>query len=68
MTDFFFKSWAEFIFFVLMVIGFIVALWASTFSAVISYIVIFLSGMVGGRLLYRIDGLSPMALSRPCTG
>lgn len=53
MADFFFKSWAEFFFFVLMVIGFIVSLWATTFSAVISYIVVFLSGMIGGRLLYE---------------
>tara|TARA_Y100000310_G_scaffold342247_1_gene444627 strand:- start:36769 stop:37050 length:282 start_codon:yes stop_codon:yes gene_type:complete len=36
-----------------MVVGFIVALWASSFSAVISYIVVFLSGMIGGRLLYE---------------
>ena len=53
MTEFFFKSWAEFFFFVLMIIGFIVGLWATSFSAVISYIVIFLSGMIGGRLLYE---------------
>ena len=51
MADFFFKSWAEFFFFVLMVIGFIIALIAP--SAVISYIVVFLSGMIGGRLLYE---------------
>ncbi len=51
MADFFFKSWAEFLFFVLMVIGFAVALLAP--SAVISYIVVFLSGMIGGRLLYE---------------
>lgn len=53
MADFFFKSWAEFFFFVLMVIGFIVSLWATSFSAVISYIVVFLSGMIGGGLLYE---------------
>jgi len=53
MAEFFFKSWAEFFFFVLMVIGFLVALWATSFSAVISYIVVFLSGMIGGRLLYE---------------
>ena len=52
MADFFFKSWAEFFFFVVMVVGFIVAIWASSFSAFISYIVVFLSGMIGGRLLY----------------
>ncbi len=53
MAEFFFKSWAEFFFFVLMIVGLIVALWATTFSAVISYIVVFLSGMIGGRLLYE---------------
>ena len=52
MADFFFKNWAEFFFFALMITGFIVALWATSFSAVISYIVVFLSGMIGGRLLY----------------
>ena len=50
MTEFLFKSWAEFFFFVLMVIGFIIALFAP--SAIISYTVIFLSGMIAGRLLY----------------
>ena len=53
MAEFFFRSWAEFFFFVVMIIGFIVALWATSFSAVISYIVVFLSGMIGGRLLYE---------------
>ena len=52
MAEFFFKNWAEFFFFVLMVVGFIIALWATSFSAVISYIIVFLSGMIGGRLLY----------------
>ena len=50
MTEFFFKSWAEFFFFVLMVIGVIIALSAP--SAVISYVVIFLSGIMAGRVLY----------------
>jgi len=53
MAEFFFRSWAEFFFFVLMIMGFIVSLWASSFSVVISYIVVFLSGMIGGRLLYE---------------
>ncbi|MBU90435.1 hypothetical protein CMO94_02735 [Candidatus Woesearchaeota archaeon] len=53
MTEFFFRSWAEFFFFVLMVLGLLVSLWATSFSAVISYIVVFLSGMIGGRLLYE---------------
>ena len=56
MTTFFFKSWAEFFFFVLMVIGFIISLWASSYSAFISYIVVFLSGMIGGRILYERKG------------
>jgi hypothetical protein len=51
MSEFFFKSWAEFIFFILMILGFVIALSAP--SAVISYIVVFLSGMIGGRLLYQ---------------
>ena len=34
-----------------MIIGFIIAIIAP--SAVISYIVVFLSGMIGGRLLYE---------------
>ena len=51
MTDFFFKSWVEFFFFVVMVVGLIVALLAP--SAFISYLVVFLSGMIGGRLWYE---------------
>jgi len=54
MADFFFKSWAEFFFFVIMIVGFIIALF--TPSAFISYIVVFLSGMIGGRLLYLRKG------------
>ena len=46
----FFKNWAEFFFFVLMVIGVILALSAP--SAVVSYIVIFVSGMFAGRIIY----------------
>ena len=56
MTTFFFRSWAEFFFFTLMVIGLILSLWASSFSAFISYIVVFLSGMIGGRILYDRKG------------
>jgi len=56
MSTFFFRSWAEFFFFVLMIIGFIISIWASSFSAFISYIVVFLSGMIGGRLLYDRKG------------
>jgi len=56
MTQFFFRSWVEFFFFALMIAGFILALWATSFSAVISYVVVFLSGMIGGRLLYDRKG------------
>ncbi|MBI2651252.1 hypothetical protein HYX01_02180 [Candidatus Woesearchaeota archaeon] len=52
MADFFYKSWAEFFFFVVMILGFVFALWATSHSPFISYIVVFLSGMIGGRLLY----------------
>ena len=51
MTDFFFKNWGEFLFFVLLVIGFILAIAAP--SAVISYLVIFIVGLMSGRLLYE---------------
>jgi hypothetical protein len=52
LTDFFFKSWAEFFFFVVMILGVVVSIWATSYSAFISYVVVFLSGMIGGRLLY----------------
>ena len=54
MTDFFFKNWAELFFFILMVAGFTISLMAP--SAIISYAVVFLSGMIGGRLLYDRKG------------
>ena len=47
----FYKNWMEFFFFVLMVIGILIALAAP--SAFISYIIIFLAGMFGGRLIYE---------------
>lgn len=47
----FYKNWMEFFFFALMIIGVIIALTAP--SAVISYIIIFLSGMFAGRLIYE---------------
>src|SRR3989344_989302 len=47
----FYKNWMEFFFFVLMIIGVIIALTAP--SAIISYIIIFLSGMFAGRLIYE---------------
>ena len=51
MTDFFFKNWGEFLFFVLIIIGFILAI--ASPSAVISYMVIFIVGLMSGRLLYE---------------
>ena len=46
----FYKNYWEFLFLVLVVIGIVVALLAP--SAVISYVVIFLSGIFAGRLIY----------------
>jgi len=54
MSEFFFRSWAEFFFFALMIVGFVISLLAP--SAVISYVVVFLSGMIGGRILYDRKG------------
>jgi hypothetical protein len=51
MADFFFKNWAEFLFFVLIIIGFIISIAAP--SAVISYTIIFIVGLMSGRLLYE---------------
>ena len=47
----FYKNWMEFLFFVLMIIGIFIAL--SSPSAFISYIIIFLSGIFAGRLIYE---------------
>ena len=47
----FYKNWMEFFFVVLMIIGVLIALAAP--SAVISYIIIFLSGMFAGRVIYE---------------
>jgi len=46
----FHKSWAEVIFFIILLIGFVIAALAQ--SAVISYMIIFVAGMMGGRLMY----------------
>jgi len=46
-----FDVWAEYFFFVLLATGFIVSLFAG--SAIIGYIVIFLCGMMAGRLIYQ---------------
>ena len=47
----FYKNWMEFFFFVLMVIGILIAL--ASPSAAISYTIIFLSGIFAGRLIYE---------------
>ena len=47
----YYKSWMEFWFFVIMIIGILIALSAP--SAIISYIIIFLSGIFAGRLIYE---------------
>ena len=46
-----FDVWAEYFFFILLIMGFFVALIAG--SAAISYIVVFLCGMMAGRLIYQ---------------
>jgi len=47
-----YKNWMEFFFFIVMVIGLLVAL--ASPSAFISYVIIFLAGLVAGRLVYSI--------------
>ena len=54
MADFYFKNWAEIFFFILLVIGFVVALMSP--SAVITYIVIFIYGLIAGRMVYERKG------------
>lgn len=51
MTQFFFRNWAEVIFLILLIIGFLFSLLAP--SAVLSYLMIFAAGMIGGRLIYE---------------
>ena len=50
-ADYYFKNWAEIFFFILLIIGFLIALMAP--SAVVSYIVIFVCGMICGRMIYE---------------
>ena len=50
MAAYFFRNWAEIIFFIILVIGFLFSLAAP--SAVLSYAIIFVAGMMGGRLIY----------------
>lgn len=47
----FYKNWMEFFFFALMVAGVVIALAAP--SAVISYVIIFISGALAGRLIFE---------------
>ena len=51
MKPFYLRSWAELFFFILLVIGFLFSL--LTPSAVLSYALIFVAGMMGGRLMYE---------------
>ena len=44
------SNWAEIVFFILLVIGFLFSLAAP--SAVLSYLIIFVAGMMAGRLIY----------------
>ena len=44
------SNWAEIVFFILLVIGFLFSLAAP--SAVLSYLIIFTAGMMAGRLIY----------------
>lgn len=46
----FYSKWPEYVFIVLMLVGLIVAL--ASPSAFISYIVVFFSGMIAGRVFY----------------
>jgi hypothetical protein len=46
----FFKNWVEICFLILLVMGFVLSLFAP--SAVLSYMMIFLVGMYAGRLVY----------------
>ncbi len=46
-----YESWVELLFFIVLVIGFFLSLTAP--SAVLSYLMIFACGMMGGRILYE---------------
>lgn len=49
--EFLFRSWVEFWFFVTLVAGFIIAILSG--SAVISYLMIFICGLMSGRLIFE---------------
>jgi len=44
------SNWAEIVFFILLILGFLFSLAAP--SAVLSYLIIFVAGMMAGRLIY----------------
>ncbi len=50
----YFQNWAEWWFFVLLISGFVFALFAP--SAVVSYMVIFACGLIAGRMIYDRKG------------
>jgi len=54
MSKNFSENWAEYAGFVLLVIGFFIALGAG--SAVISYILVLAAGSMGGRIWFRVKG------------
>ena len=45
------EDWVEILAFLLLVAGFLLSL--SSTSAIVSYLIIFIGGLMGGRLLYR---------------
>lgn len=52
------KQWVEVFFIILLMVGFLIAI--SIRSAAINYIVIFLAGMMAGRLFYEKLGKQPI--------
>ncbi|MBW2983670.1 hypothetical protein KY361_01000 [Candidatus Woesearchaeota archaeon] len=52
--EYFFRKWAEVVFIIILVIGFVIALVSP--SAAISYIVIFICGLFAGRVIYERKG------------
>ena len=54
----FWKQWAEVFFVILLMIGFLIAI--SIKSATMNYTVIFLAGMMAGRLIYEKKGKQPI--------
>jgi hypothetical protein len=52
------KQWAEVFFVILLMVGFLIAI--SIRSAAMNYVVIFLAGMMTGRLIYEKKGKQPI--------